>query len=67
MSDSIKKLLKQYQLSTSGKYISEEFQDYAYRLAMDLSGPEDRSAVEDLPRMPPEGFEESHHPQQGHL
>lgn len=45
MSDSIKKLLKQYQLSTSGKYISEEFQDYAYRLAMDLSGPEDRSTI----------------------
>lgn len=45
MSDSIKKLLKKYQVGTSGKYISEEFQDYAYRLAMDLSGPEDRSTI----------------------
>lgn len=45
MSSSIQKLLQQYQVGTSGKYISQEFQDYAYRLAMDLSGSEDRQTI----------------------
>lgn len=42
---SIKNLLQQYQISDTGKYVSQEFQDYAYRLAMDLSGPEDRKTI----------------------
>lgn len=45
MSDSLQKLLEKYQVGDSGKYISQEFQDYAYRLAMDLSGPDDRQTI----------------------
>ncbi len=45
MSDSIKSLLQQYQVSNTGKYVSQEFQDYAYRLAMDLSTAEDRETI----------------------
>jgi ABC-type thiamine transport system ATPase subunit len=44
-SQSIQKLLLEYKLKDSGKYISQEFQDFAYRLAMDLSGPEDRKTI----------------------
>ena len=43
---SLEDLLAQYQTGTSGKYISQEFQDYAYRLAMDIGkGPEDRETI----------------------
>jgi hypothetical protein len=43
---SLQDLLAQYQTGTSGKYISQEFQDYAYRLAMDIGkGPEDRETI----------------------
>lgn len=42
---SLQDLLAQYQVSTSGRYVSQEFQDYAYRLAMDLSTPEDRKTI----------------------
>lgn len=30
-------LLAKYEPKTNGKYISQEFQDYGYRLAMDLN------------------------------
>jgi len=42
---SIKSLLQKYQVSDTGKYVSQEFQDYAYRLAMDLSTQEDRQTI----------------------
>lgn len=34
---SINQILLGYDLDDSGKYISQEFQDYGYRLAMDLN------------------------------
>lgn len=42
---SIQDLIQQYQVKNNGKYISQEFQDFAYRLAMDLSNPEDRKTI----------------------
>lgn len=39
-------LLSQKELKTDGKYISQEFQDFAYRLAMTLSTPQDRKTIE---------------------
>ncbi len=44
---SLQDLLQKYQISQSGKYISQEFQDYAYRLAMALNGSnaEDRKTI----------------------
>jgi hypothetical protein len=42
---SIKSLLQNYEVSETGKYVSQEFQDYAYRLAMDLSTEEDRQTI----------------------
>ncbi len=42
---SLQDLLKNYQISDTGKYISQEFQDYAYRLAMDLSTAQDRKTI----------------------
>lgn len=44
---SLQTLLDKYKISTSGRYISQEFQDYAYRLAMTLnnSNPEDRQTI----------------------
>lgn len=45
MSDSLQQLLLQHQIKSNGKYISQEFQDYAYRLAMELSNPEDRETI----------------------
>lgn len=45
-SQSLQDLLDQYQVKDdTNKYISQEFQDYAYRLAMDLSNPEDRETI----------------------
>lgn len=38
MADSLQDLLGKYQVGQSGKYISQEFQDFAYRLAADLQG-----------------------------
>jgi len=48
MSDqtSLQDLLKEYQTGPSNTHISQEFQDYAYRLAMDIgTGPEDRETI----------------------
>lgn len=42
---SLQDLLKNYQVSNTGRYISQEFQDYGYRLAMDLSHAEDRKTI----------------------
>lgn len=42
---SIQDLIQQYQIKNDGKYISQEFQDFAYRLAMELSTPEDRETI----------------------
>ncbi len=38
MADSLQSLLSQFQVTTQNKYISQEFQEYAYRLAMALDG-----------------------------
>lgn len=38
MTTSLQDLLEKYQVGQSGKYISQEFQDFAYRLAVDLQG-----------------------------
>lgn len=42
---SLQQLLAQYQVNTDGKYISQEFQDFAYRLAMSITHPEDRETI----------------------
>lgn len=44
---SLQDLLQKYKISDTGRYISQEFQDYAYRLAMNLnnSNPEDRQTI----------------------
>lgn len=64
-SKSIQDLLKNYQVSDdTTKYISHEFQDYAYRLAMDLSGPEDRETISlcmRLVKKKPRGLVEAAH------
>lgn len=38
---SLLQLMGRYQVKEGGKYISQEFQDYAYRLAMALTGGQD--------------------------
>ena len=40
---SIKQILLDYDLSKKGKYITQEFQDYGYRLAMELNDEENKS------------------------
>lgn len=48
MSDTntLQQLLQNYTVGNDDpKYISHEFQDYAYRLAMELSHPEDRETI----------------------
>lgn len=42
---SLQDLLQKYKISDTGRYISQEFQDYAYRLAMALSTSEDRQTI----------------------
>lgn len=42
---SLQDLLQKYKISDTGRYISQEFQDYAYRLAMSLSTAEDRQTI----------------------
>jgi len=43
---SLQDLLKEYQTGPSNTHISQEFQDYAYRLAMAIgTGPEDRETI----------------------
>lgn len=47
MNESLQQLLQHHQIKAvnSGKYISQEFQDYAYRMAMQISTPEDRETI----------------------
>lgn len=46
MAETLFDLLQTHKIKDSGrKYISQEFQDFAYRLAMELSGPEDRKTI----------------------
>ena len=40
---SIKQILLNYDLDNKGKYISQEFQDYGYRLAMELGDEKSKS------------------------
>lgn len=40
---SIRQLLDTYNLDDTGKYISQEFQDYGYRLAVELDDLENKS------------------------
>lgn len=44
---SLQDLIAQFaaQQPVKNPYVSQEFQDYAYRLAMDLSTPEDRATI----------------------
>lgn len=46
MSDTLFSLLQNHEIKNDGKHISQEFQDFAYRLAMALSGPSDRKTIE---------------------
>jgi hypothetical protein len=39
----LQSLFNQYQLQDKGGYITQEFQDYGYRLAMELNDPEHKS------------------------
>ena len=60
----ISDILKQYQAKTDNKYISKEFQDYAYRLAMDLGGQNPRQTISMCMRLvknKPRGLIESAH------
>lgn len=43
--ESLQQLLAKYQVNNEGKYISQEFQDFAYRLAMSITHPEDRETI----------------------
>ncbi len=43
--NSLSDLLARYKVGDSGKYVSQEFQDYAYRLAIDLKGVPDPKTV----------------------
>lgn len=46
MADALQQLLQQHQVGNDDpKYISQEFQDFAYRLAMALSHPDDRKTI----------------------
>lgn len=45
MSTPLEDLINQHQIKTTGKYISQEFQDFGYRLAMSLSTPDDRKTI----------------------
>jgi hypothetical protein len=38
-------LLFDYKVKSGGKFISQEFQDFSYRMAMALSTPEDRETI----------------------
>lgn len=40
---SLQQLLKDYSLDDKGKYISREFQDYGYRLAMEMGEEKNKS------------------------
>ena len=40
---SMQQLLKGYNLDDKGKYISQEFQDYGYRLAMEMGEEKNKS------------------------
>lgn len=64
-SQSIQDLLANYQVEDkTTQYISQEFQDYAYRLACDLSGPNDRETINMCMRIvktKPRGLVESAH------
>jgi len=40
---SVRQLLDNYDLDDTGKYISQEFQDYGYRLAVELDDLENKS------------------------
>lgn len=42
---SLQDLLQRYTVKQDGKYISQEFQDYAYRLALDLKGTPDKKTI----------------------
>lgn len=46
MSDTLFSLLQTHEIKQDGKHISQEFQDFAYRLAMALSSPNDRKTIE---------------------
>ena len=52
-STSLQQLLQNYAVKNDDdpKYIAHEFQDYAYRLAMELTNPEDRETIGMLMRM----------------
>ena len=38
-------LITTHEVKTNGKYISQEFQDFAYRLAMAITEPSDRKTI----------------------
>lgn len=45
MSTSLFDILNTKELKTDGKYISQEFQDFAYRMAMAITEPSDRKTI----------------------
>lgn len=45
MSTSLFDLLDEHKIKNDGKYISQEFQDFAYRMAMAITEPSDRKTI----------------------
>lgn len=45
MSTSLFDLITTHEVKKNGKYISQEFQDFAYRLAMAITEPSDRKTI----------------------
>jgi hypothetical protein len=45
MSNPLFDILHNKKIKTDGKYISQEFQDFAYRMAMAITGPSDRKTI----------------------
>ncbi len=45
MSDTLFDILQTHEIKKGGKYISQEFQDFAYRVAMAITEPSDRKTI----------------------